>query len=395
MSIQDRHWHSIEKPAGPPEGKTVDPQSVDERRRRVYESYERFLRRRLEEQNDLRGRQWHRDYSSLDAYERSVSAMQDHLKQAFGYWSEPGERTPPRMDQEEILLQTEVFTAKRFDLEVLPSVSTYAVELVPKVSGRRPGLLLQHGYGGTPELICGLTENANREDYSYRSLGLRAVQRGYHVVAVLHPYGYGSLEDEWFGLPEFANMPGEYAKNRLHRLARLAETTSFGLDLMASSRGIDLLQSFSDVDHDRIGMYGLSQGGQAAMVLPALDTRIRASVASAYFNCRLDKLIGPSDGLSYLDSNEEDKFFPEVVSTFSDADIVSLIAPRAFAVEAGLQDSSVDFNKVTTEFELAKEHYDKLNISDRIEFIPHREGHICATERAFEFLEEQLSHGSE
>jgi len=393
VTVKDRPWHPIEKHAGPPDIDPVDPQPVDERRRSVYQSYELFFRQRLEEQNNLRPRQWDRDYSSLDAYERSVSPMRDRLKQMLGFWAEPEKRFPVNFYNEETIHQTEDFTARRFDLEILPGVATYAVELVPAVTGCRPGLLLQHGYGGTPELICGLTQSANREDYSYRSLGIRAVKRGYHVVAMHHPYGHGALDDEWFGLPRFEKMPGEYAKNRLHRLATLAGGTLFGLDLMASSRGIDLLQNFSDVDHDKIGMYGLSQGGQTALFLPALDTRIKASVSSAYFNCRLNKLIGPCESLSYLDSNEEDKFFSEVVSVFSDADVVSLVAPRAFAVEAGLHDSAVDFEKVCSEFELAQTHFDKLNIGDHIEFIPHREGHVSATERAFEFLEKGLSHG--
>ena len=101
-------------------------------------------------------------------------------------------------------------------------------------------------------------------------------------------------------------------------------------------------------------------------------------------------MIGPHRATSYLDSLEEDKFFPDLIRCFSDSDVASLIAPRAFAVEAGEKDSSVDFEKAEAEFRRAKEHYDKLGIPDRIEFIPHRQGHVSATKRAFEFLQEQL-----
>jgi hypothetical protein len=69
---------------------------------------------------------------------------------------------------------------------------------------------------------------------------------------------------------------------------------------------------------------------------------------------------------------------------------VSLIAPRAFAVEAGRKDSSVDFEKAEAEFARAQEHYARLGIADRIGFIGHREGHVSATRRAFEFLEQHL-----
>jgi hypothetical protein len=137
-------------------------------------------------------------------------------------------------------------------------------------------------------------------------------------------------------------------------------------------------------------MYGLSQGGESALFLPALDERIRAAVCSAYFNWRLRKLVGPHRALTYLDSPEEDKFFTDVIRWFADADLVSLIAPRAFAVEAGRRDSSVDFEKAAAEFQRAAIHYRRLGLPGQIEFIPHAQGHVSATRRAFEFLEEQL-----
>jgi hypothetical protein len=198
------------------------------------------------------------------------------------------------------------------------------------------------------------------------------------------------LDEVRGAIPNFEQYGPAYGKNRLHRMAIMAGGTLFGLDMMGSSRGIDFLVQCPDVDPRRIGMYGLSQGGQSALFLPALDERIQASVSSAYFNTRFLKLIGPHRGTCYLDSPEEDKFFSEVIRCFSDSDIVSLIAPRAFAVEAGLKDRAVDFEKAKAEFERAKIHYERLGIPNRIAFIPHEQGHVSATARAFEFLVENL-----
>jgi cephalosporin-C deacetylase-like acetyl esterase len=147
---------------------------------------------------------------------------------------------------------------------------------------------------------------------------------------------------------------------------------------------VDLL---SRVVGDRIGMYGLSQGGMSALYLPALDVRVKASVSAAYFNWRFVKLIGPTRATCYLDWTDEGQFFSDVVRTFSDSDVVSLIAPRAFAVEAGLHDSAVDFEKAYAEFERTRVHYDRLGISGKVEFIGHAEGHVSATRRAMEFIE--------
>jgi hypothetical protein len=393
-SPTDGLWHGIEQPAGPPlVSKTVDPRAVDEHRKATYQSYEKFLRDRLVELDQARPSQWHRDYSSIPAYEKSVEPMRARLKQMLGFWVEPDQRGTVVRTDEEVLLEEKDFIARRFRFEILPGLSNYAVELIPFQSREpRPGLLAQHGYGGTPELVCGLTRTANDEDYAYRSLGIRAVRRGFHVIAVHHPSGYGSDQDVVMGLPQFPTHPPQYGKNRLHRLAVMASAkTLFGLDMMGSSRGIDLLVQSPDVDRGRIGMYGLSQGGQSSIYLTALDLRVQASVASAWFNWRFPSLVGGTRETCYLDSLEEDKFFPDMIPLFSDSDVVSLICPRPFAVEAGLHDTSVDFALARGEFERARLHYNKLSLCNRIEFIAHRQGHVSATARAMEFLHEHLT----
>lgn len=387
----EHRYHEDERPAGAPLVEPVDPEAVDARRREVYLSYEAFLRGVLEDLDRRRPEEWQRDYSSIEAYERSVRPMRDRLKRMLGFWVEPAERPAPRTWDHEVLMETEWFTANRFSLEVMPGLQTYAIELVPKGPGPRPGLVAQHGYGGTPESVCGFTPNANGADYAYRSLGIRAAKHGFHVIAVDHPTGYGRPQESisW-PLPGHEDLPPQYGKNRLHRMAIMAGGALFGLDMMSSSRGVDLLLSRPGVDVERIGMYGLSQGGESALFLPALDERIRASVSSAYFNHRFPKLIGPHRARTFLDSAEEDKFFPEVIRCFSDCDLVSLIAPRAFAVEAGLHDSSVDFEKSADEFERARVHYERLGIPERVEFIAHAGGHVSSTGRAFEFLRGNL-----
>lgn len=391
-SIANGDWNPIEQPAGPPlVSTTVDPRRVDEHRQATHQSYERFLRQHLEQLDQSRESHWRRDYSSIEAYRRSVEPMRQRLKEMLGFWVEPSQRPPVSRIDQEILLEEQDFVARRFRFEILPGLHTYAVELVPNIAGPHRGLIAQHGYGGTPELVCGLTPTSNGEDYAYRSIGVRAARRGFHVIAVHHPSGYGTTDDVATALPQFASHPMQYGKNRLHRLAVMAGgKTLFGLDMMGSSRGVDLLAQSPNVDAQRIGMYGLSQGGQSTVYLPALDGRIRAAVASAWFNWRFPKMVGGTRATCYLDSLEEDKFFPDMIGLFSDSDVVSLICPRAFAVEAGLHDSSVDFEFAQKEFDRARRHYEQLGVAGNVEFIAHEQGHVSATKRAMDFLMEKL-----
>jgi hypothetical protein len=387
----DPTFHNLEQQAGPPDCEPVEASAVDAHRETVYRSYENYLREELARLEEERPARWNRDYSGEDAYAASVAPMRERFKAMLGSWVEPGDRDPVAERDEESLIEDGAFTARRFYFNVLPGLESYAVELVPKSAGPHPGLLVQHGYGGTPELVCGLCTSANEEDYSYRSLGLRAVRRGHHVIAIHHPTGYGTTADTIGSpaIPDFPQFLLEYGKNRLHRLALMAGGRSLlGLDMLACSRGVDLLLSRPGVDS--VGMYGLSQGATSTLYAMAMDDRIKVGVASAWFSRRLFKMIGPHPVTPYLDTREEDKFFADMIPLFSDGDVVSLIAPRSIAIEAGEKDTSVNFEGAWEEFQQARAHYEELGIPERIEFIAHHEGHVSATARAFEFLAEHL-----
>lgn len=50
----------------------------------------------------------------------------------------------------------------------------------------------------------------------------------------------------------------------------------------------------------------------------------------------------------------------------------------------------MNFELAEAEFALARRHYERLGLVDRIEFVAHAEGHVPPTRRAFEFLERHL-----
>ncbi len=101
-------------------------------------------------------------------------------------------------------------------------------------------------------------------------------------------------------------------------------------DLM---RCVDYLESLPEVDRARIGCGGLSLGGEMAMWLGAMDTRIRATVSSGFLtrmdqmeqgHCMCWKFDGLRDRVEY-------------------ADIYSLIAPRALQCQNGRREPAADF----------------------------------------------------
>ena len=162
--------------------------------------------------------------------------------------------------------------------------------------------------------------------------------------------------------------------------------------MFALSRAIDYLETLEHVDVGRIGMYGLSQGGMSALWLPACDKRIKATVCSAYFNVRWRDMVVPGgeNYVSYIGTEEEDKFFRGQLLEFSDGDIASLICPRAFFVEAGKTDKAAYWKMQLEEFEKVKETYSKLGIEDRCGIEVFEGGHEINFVGAVEFLNRHL-----
>ena len=90
--------------------------------------------------------------------------------------------------------------------------------------------------------------------------------------------------------------------------------------------------------------------------------------------------------VSYIDTTEEEKFFSGHLLEFSDSDVVSLIAPRAFMAEAGKLDRAVYWEYALEEFAKAKGHYERLGIADKCEVCVHEGGHECRCIESFDFL---------
>ena len=123
-------------------------------------------------------------------------------------------------------------------------------------------------------------------------------------------------------------------------------TTLLGERLTDLFRCVDYLVSLPEVDTARIGCAGLSLGGEMAMWLGALDTRIGATVSSGFltFMNQMERnhcICWKEEGL------RECADFP---------DIYALIAPRALLCQVGRQEPLSQFNPV-----LAKRAFDQLS----------------------------------
>ena len=307
---------------------------------------------------------WHRSYESQDAFLRSVEPNRERYRRMFAppdlQPSGPLERKPrpdiPGVKAEWLTLPLGFIKAEA--LLVIPDNAAKPVPLV----------ITQHGIDSFPERVFSVADDKNL----YHDYGHALVRAGF---AVLAPINLSYVPD----------------RNRIERLARLADTTLPGLELKRIQLLLDEVLKDKRIDKDRIGMWGISLGGMATMFWMPLEPRIKCGVVTAWFNQRRNKMVIPDPRYScFLETNEDHAFFRGWLTEFTDSDAVSLICPRPLLVQTGKKDGIAWWPQVIEEFGASKEHYRKLGIEDRIAMDLHDGGHEIRVESGVEWMKKWL-----
>ncbi len=172
---------------------------------------------------------------------------------------------------------------------------------------RRPGIVALHPTNAVGKGVCdGQSEAPNR------AYGRELADRGYVVIAPDYP-SFGDAKD--YDFEHDAYTSGTMKGIAVHQ------------------RAIDLLQSRSEVDPDRIAAIGHSLGGHNAIFLGVVDTRIKAVVTSCGWCPFHDYYAGKIAGWT------SSRYMPLLKTTyeldpnrvpFDFYELVAAIAPRAF-----------------------------------------------------------------
>lgn len=340
------------------------PANPIEKRNEAYrEELEQYFRNYLVDQYPARAaKTWQRSYSGVDAFLRSVEPNRARYRAIFA--PPPLERSGP---------------ARRTPSDAVPGAEWISVPLGPlkaeallafprDTSRPVPLVLAQHGIGSFPERVFGMDDPSN----SYKDYGHALVKAGF---AVLAPFNLATVEK----------------RNRIERLARLADTTLPGIELARAQALLDEVLTDKRIDASRVGMWGISLGGMATMFWMPLEPRLRCGIVCAWFNHRRNKMVIPDKRYScFLETREEHAFFRGWLREFTDSDVVSLICPRPLLVQTGKRDRIAWWPQVVEEFEASQEHYRKLGIGDRISMDLGEGGHEIHLESGLSFLKKWL-----
>ena len=277
------------------------------------------------------------DYSSIQAFEKSAEPLRNAFCDSIGY-PPPGERPAGAA----------AFTRIGED-----AIGVYYRAVIPILPGvHSEGIYMFNGGANYHDMVRG------------------AAKRGYVVYAPQHLF-------------QAAGYP-QNIRQQIDDRMRLIGTSLTAVEIAKITYAIDELVKRPEVDAERIAMVGLSYGGYYAQVTPAIDTRIKVSVSSCYFGVQegryeADEMSVPSDFR-----------FMHRITLFNDADLVSLICPRAHQIQAGATDNASHREKGKTLAPRAAVFFEKLNLSDHFQHIVFEGGHEFDDESAWAFVEKHL-----
>ncbi len=263
--------------------------------------------------------------------------------------------------ERKVVAQTNELTIYRLQFLLFGGLRFSGLWFVPAEIEEKYALLIAlHGAQGAPEVIGA---KGIRSD-NYKAFVRRALKKGLTVFAPQLLI----WNQERFGEP--------YDRAAIDKKLRQIGGGIVALEVFCLRRVVDYFSSLSEIDKDRIGCAGLSYGGMYALALASVDTRIKATLSSCYFNDRTKYLY--------------DWTYFNQAKIGLDAEQVLLIADRKLYIELGQADSTFSIDSAKEELRRLEE-YRKGKELDFVQIKIHEKGHeFDLSNEGIQFLWKEL-----
>jgi Dipeptidyl aminopeptidases/acylaminoacyl-peptidases len=146
---------------------------------------------------------------------------------------------------------------------------------------------------------------------------------------------------------------------------------------------IDYLEERPEVDPERIGMMGLSQGGTMTTFTAAADSRIKAADIIGYVNPWAEFGVKSANFCG-------SQIVPEIYKYFDTHDIAGLIAPRPLLLEMGIYDTCFPIQQLLKGYEGVRKIYEGAGAIDKLWKDVYPKGHSFGGNKAFDFFKKYL-----
>ena len=323
------------------------------------EQLSEFFHDLVDNQDRVRYAHMEGDWSSPQAWHRSMAPYRKEFREEI-IGRVDQELLPPNPRLRKVY-DTETWTGYEVVLDVWPEVFAWGVLAVPKdvePGEERPTVVVQHGIRGTPSTPVRVG--------SYNNILPRLAERGFVVFAPHNPYQF--------------NM----------RKATPLKATVFSVIIPQYRQIVNWLKDHEHVDANRIGFYGKSWGGRTALRVPTYIDEFKLAISSAYVNQWPRKVFTEHYRTSYMYEGSIGVYEFNMGPTFGHAEMVMLMAPKPFLIEAGHNDAVAPSEWVGYEFAKMKRVYDMIGVGDNVVLGFHVGQHEVHGDTIFPFLHKHL-----
>jgi dienelactone hydrolase len=247
------------------------------------------------------------------------------------------------------------YIRQRIQIQTYSRLHMPVFVLIPKERNERlEAVIACHGHGYGSRDIVGLTPDGEKKagDPGYqKNFAVELVNRGYLTVAP-ELFGFGDRK-----LTQDAQIANSCM--RLSTFLLAMGQTMAGYRVFETLRCVDYLLTREDVDAERIGCMGISGGGLVCSFAAAIDDRISATVVSGFVNTFQASILSIHHCI--------DNYVPGLSLIAEMPDLLSLIAPRPFLIEAGTRDPIFPIHAALEAYEKIRNVYDLLGASEQLE----------------------------
>jgi dienelactone hydrolase len=212
-----------------------------------------------------------------------------------------------------------------------------------------------HGIGAKDLLAMDKLGTPRKEGEGYqKDYALQAVRLGYPAL-VVEPMGFGERRDA----DHMSGKSGESPCQAAAVLASMLGTSLARIRLNDLQRAMDHLDTIPAIDAGRVGLMGISGGGQMTLWTSAADTRIKLAVVSGYLNSFRHSVMGMYHCIC--------NFAPGLAREFDMTDLAAMVAPRPILIESGTKDPIFPIQATRAAIKRVRAIYSVYGAADRVE----------------------------
>src|SRR6266496_4670872 len=282
-----------------------------------------YLKYQTEEawrEDELRRRKWEGIRNEKDVFQLQRKLRRELLEMIGEL---PEKKTPlnPRVTG---TIQMTGFHIEKVIFESLPGVYVPALLYVPDdTRGPHPAVLVPCGHSADGKV-------------HYQALCQRLVQHGY-VVICWDPVGQGERSQFWDAKAKKSRYNLICAEHAvMGNLAYLAGANLARWEIWDGIRALDYLLTRPEVDPNRINITGTSGGGTQAILIAALDPRIKVVVPSCFITALPMRMYNRI--FKDPDSDPEQDLFGMISEGLDHPGLLLLMYPRPVFIAAAVLD---------------------------------------------------------